>query len=214
MLTYILTWVVHAITLVLLNNKSQRTDYDQARRDYVLPNLLAAMLLNLLFGISWIFALLGTDIDISNNVSIGSQYVFGFLILIHAAFVLVVNFARSRDTRNVWLTCFGTVGGRSKSYSVSSSQHHSTKTPKDEGIEMTVENVYSATPTKEPLPEDDEKKPLTEYAETPTSQEPAGAKEEETGTMTEVNLEVDVQMETVMTNFGAEGEEDEEKTDL
>ena len=214
---YLLVWVIHAVTLVLLNNKSKQTEYHQARREYVLPNLFAAMLLNLLFGISWIFALIGTEQGIRNTVYVASQYIFGFLIIIHAALVLVMSFARSKDTRNAWLTCCGTVTGKSKSYSVSSQRRRSTKTPEDEGFGMSQkeaasENIlYTEASKKEPLPDDEDSKPLTEHTETPTP-EPA-----EGGAMVEVSQEEaegQLEAETVMTNLGAEDDEDEKKTHL
>ena len=67
----------------LLNTMSKYSDYQQARREFVVPQLFTAMLLNLIFGISWNL-MIGTDADASSTLALGSQYAFSFLIMLYA----------------------------------------------------------------------------------------------------------------------------------
>ena len=182
---------------------SKYSDYQQARREFVTPQLFTAMLLNLIFGISWIFALLGTDMGVSSTVALGSQYAFSFLIMLYAALVLVLTFVRFREARNVWLTCCGTVSGKSQSYSVERQQEMQRSRDDTFGMSNRLEKPET------PPPNYDEAALLK-----PATPTPAAAESEEG--MMEVTPpgEEEKEVETILINDDAEDDEDEKKTDL
>ena len=196
---------------MLLKNKLKHSDHQQARREYVLPQLFSAMLLNLVFGISWIFALVGTEMSLSSSVALGSQYVFSFLIVFHAVLVLLVGLVRYKDARSACFTC---CGARSGSYFVA--REHSKQQQRDDtfGMSNRAENIYATNMEKGALQDGDEVAPLTESAAS-SSPQPAALNED--GEMAEVEQEgmEEKEAETVMINYGADDEDqDEKKTDL
>ena len=184
---------------------SKYSDYQQARREFVVPQLFTAMLLNLIFGISWIFALLGTDADASSTLALGSQYAFSFLIMLYAVLVLLLSFVRFKDARNAWLTCCGTVTGKSQSYSVSRQQEMQRQ--RDDTFGMSNRLEKSPTPTNDAPPDYDEAALLRPATPSPTIDSEEG--------MMEVKQpgEEEKEVETVLMNNDAD-DEDEKKTDL
>ena len=56
-----------------------------------LPRLVIAIILQVGFGIVWIFGLVGTDYDVVGVPSVATQYIFGFLLMIHAVLVFVLS---------------------------------------------------------------------------------------------------------------------------
>ena len=56
-----------------------------------LPRLVITIILQVGFGIVWIFGLVGTDYDVVGLPSVATQYIFGFLLMIHAVLVFVLS---------------------------------------------------------------------------------------------------------------------------
>ena len=56
-----------------------------------LPRLVIAIILQVGFGIVWIFGLVGTDYDVVGVPSVATQYIFGILLMFHAVLVFVLS---------------------------------------------------------------------------------------------------------------------------
>ena len=92
----------------------------QVRKDSVVTHLYVGMILLIVFDIIWIFALVGTQANITGDFSIATQYVFSFLAIIHSILLFVLTLVRTEDTREIWLTLLGCITGRTGKYAVAS----------------------------------------------------------------------------------------------
>ena len=64
-----------------------------------LPRLVIAIILQVGFGIVWIFGLVGTDYNVVGVPSVATQYIFGFLLMIHAVLVFVLSLVYRSTTK-------------------------------------------------------------------------------------------------------------------
>ena len=88
----------------------------QVRKDSVVTHLFVGMILLIVFDVIWIFALVGTQANITGDVSIATQYIFSFLAIIHSILLFVLTLVRTEDTREIWLTLLGRITGRTGKY--------------------------------------------------------------------------------------------------
>lgn len=188
-----------------MNKTPKNNEYQILRYKYILPNVFSSMLLNLIFGIAWTFGLIATDASVSGSVSLATQYIFAILIAVHAILALIVTFVRSKSARMSWLTCCGSIKGKSDSYSVTSPLQD-----KQIGDEMAVltdkkENIYTIDATEEHKIDELGEKNVKEDKPETKDEESAIIDSKGTGMMTE---------EIVISNFGADASEDEKKTEF
>ena len=92
----------------------------QVRKDSVVTHLYVGMILLIVFDVIWIFALVGTQANITGDFSIATQYVFSVLAIIHSILLFVLTLVRTEDTREIWLTLLGCITGRTGKYAVAS----------------------------------------------------------------------------------------------
>ena len=92
----------------------------QVRKDSVVTHLYVGMILLIVFDVIWIFALVGTQANITGDGSIATQYIFSFLAIIHSILLFVLTLVRTEDTREIWLTLLGCITGRTGKYAVAS----------------------------------------------------------------------------------------------
>lgn len=182
------------------------------RKQTALPHLVVAIILHVGFGIVWIFALTGTDYSVVGAPSTATQYIFGFLLIIHAILVFVLTLVRTEKTRNAWRSFLNRATGRSAKYEIAAVSENIYQ-QKEEAIGLGSSGRFSREGSikKKPLDSDDVQ-PLNE--ETPDIDDDkhvdtAFATKEEKETK---ETKKPITSDTVVVNLEAqEDEEDDEK---
>ena len=132
----------------------------QVRKDSVVTHLYVGMILLIVFDVIWIFALIGTQANITGDGSIATQYIFSFLAIIHSILLFVLTLVRTKDTREIWLTLLGRITGRTGKYAVASQSVRIRTTQSDEetyGLDASgkyltdTTNIEGSTEEKQPL---------------------------------------------------------------
>ena len=96
---YLLALLNYIISFFLIYCSGMTSAEKQFRKDSVLSHYYVGLILFILFGIVWVFAITGTQYNITGPGSTALQYVFGFLSMIHALLLVILTFARTSDTR-------------------------------------------------------------------------------------------------------------------
>ena len=116
----------------------------QVRKDSVLTHLYVGMILLIVFDVIWIFALVGTQANVTGDFSVATQYVFSFLAIIHSIMLFVLTLVRTEDTREIWLTLLGRITGRTGKYAVYSQtvRIRTTQSQKEEEYGLDTSGKY------------------------------------------------------------------------
>ncbi len=91
------------------------------RKQAVKPHLFAHSILSVVIFVAWIFGLVGTDYNILGVASTATQYIFGFMLIIHAIVLFVLTMIRTEDTRKAWVNILNRITGRSGKYDFAAS---------------------------------------------------------------------------------------------
>ena len=137
----------------------------QVRKDSVVTHLFVGMILLIIFDVIWIFALVGTQANITGDGSIATQYTFSFLAIIHSILLFVLTLVRTEDTRKIWLTLLGRITGRTGKYAVASQsvRIRTTQSQKEEEYGLDTSGKY-LTDTKNIEGSSEEKQPLSDVS--------------------------------------------------
>lgn len=138
--------------------------------------LLIAVILSLLFGLGWVFGLIGTS-SLPPGVSIPAQYLFSIFIGLQGILVFILHAIRSPDSREEWKRWWYSITCRAEQYRVfrTASITGTTSTTRQENIYITNATVINPSESfhlgtkaeleaseKQPLSPDEEKKPEEE----------------------------------------------------
>ena len=171
---YIFNWVMFVVIMASLCRHSIKTAGQKDNKSVVARYLFIAMVLSLLFGLGWVFGLIGTS-SLPQGVSIPAQYLFGIFIGLQGVLVFILHAIRSPDSREEWKRWWYTITCRADQYRVfrtaSITGATSTSTARRENIYMTNASIIAPSESfqlgtkdeleaseKQPLSPDEEKK--------------------------------------------------------
>lgn len=126
--------VVGCLTVLLVPMKGAETAF---RKQLLKPHLFAAAILSLVIFITWIFGMVGTDEGVVGTASTATQYVFGFLLIIHAVLLLILSLVRTEDTRSSWSGCLNRMTGKAGKYDFAAAEEN----PKAKSTESAYEGI-------------------------------------------------------------------------
>ena len=171
---YIFNWVVFLVIMIsLCRHSSAKTAGQRDNKSMVARYLLIAVILSLLFGLGWVFGLIGTS-SLPRGVSIPAQYLFSIFIGLQGVLVFILHAIRSPDSRDEWKRWWYSITCRAEQYRVfrTASITGTTSTTRQENIYSTnatfitqSESFHLGTKAgleageKQPLSLDEEKKP-------------------------------------------------------
>ena len=150
---YLITFVSYCASFFLIYCFEMTSAEKQFRKDSVLSHYYAGLILFILFGIVWVFAITGTQYNITGLGSTALQYVFGFLSMIHALLLVILTFARTSDTRSVFRPILRMIPGRTGKYDFAA---ESRGTQEAYGLDISGKYLTDETKTARA----DEKEPL------------------------------------------------------
>lgn len=159
---FLLTFLTYVISFFLIYCSGMTSAEKQFRKDSVISHFYVGLILTLVFALVWIFAIVGTQYNITGSGSAALQYVFSFAAMIHALILLILTFARTADTRATWRPVVRLIPGRSGKYDFASDPAVGTATRRETQNEYGLETSgkYLTDESKAALAE--EKKPLAE----------------------------------------------------
>ena len=129
----------------------------QFRKDSVISHYYVGLILFIIFGVVWVFAITGTQYNITGPGSTALQYVFGFFSMIHALLLVILTFARTSDTRLAFRPVTRMIPGRKGQYdfasdpSVGKATRRETYGLDSSGKYLTNETETATTAEKQPL---------------------------------------------------------------
>ena len=147
-LIYLFNWVIYIVILCTLVFRNCRKKADKDTRKLIKQNLLAAVMLSVLFGLGWGIGLAAT----TGIPNVGVRDFFSALFILCTAFQGVMVFClqtvRSKEVRNVWSKWFYRATGRSVSdftTSVSDRQRKISSQPYDSSAprKISTTSAYS-----------------------------------------------------------------------
>ena len=113
------------------------------RKQLLTPHLFAIAILSLIILIAWIFGMVGTDYGVVGTASTATQYIFGFMLMIHAVILLILTLLRTEDTRNVWKNCLNKFTGKSGKYDFAAEEIPRQKSGDAEAIGLGTSGQFS-----------------------------------------------------------------------
>ena len=125
----------------------------QFRKDSVISHYYVGLILFIIFGVVWVFAITGTQYNITGPRSTALQYVFGFLSMIHALLLVILTFARTSDTRLAFRLVTRMIPGRKGQYDFAADSRGA-----QEAYGLDISGKYLTDETKMAMT--DEKEPL------------------------------------------------------
>ena len=125
--------VVGCVTILLVPMKGAESSF---RKQSITPHLFAHSILSVVIFIAWIFGLVGTDSNILGAPSTATQYIFGFMLIIHAIVLLILTLLRTEAIRKMWLNLLNRITGRSGKYDFAADD-----TPRSKGTSKDAEVI-------------------------------------------------------------------------
>lgn len=163
------------VIMASLCRHSIKTAGQKDNKSVVARYLFIAMVLSLLFGLGWVFGLIGTS-SLPQGISIPAQYLFSIFIGLQGVLVFILHAIRSPDSREEWKRWWYSITCRADQYRVfraaSITGATSTSTARQENIYITNASAIAPSESfqlgtkaeleaseKEPLSPNEEKKP-------------------------------------------------------
>lgn len=113
-LIYVFNWVMFVVIMVALCTYSRRTTDMSTKgtniKSVIAKHLLTAVILSLVFGLGWIFGLIGTS-SLPRKVYLPAQYIFSIFMGLQGVLIFLLHAVCSPDAREEWkkwwysLTC-------------------------------------------------------------------------------------------------------------
>ncbi len=132
--------VIGCMSSLLIPMKGAEVSF---RKQLLTPHLFAVAILSLIILIAWIFGMVGTDYGVTGAASPATQYIFGFMLMIHAVVLLILTLIRTEDTRNVWRTVLNKFTGRSGKYDFAAEEIPRQKSGDAEAIGLGTSGQFS-----------------------------------------------------------------------
>ena len=165
-----------------------------------MPNVFASIILNLVFGVVFVFLITATSVTLVGTVSTALQYLFSLAVIVHAVLIFAFVFVRAKEARGVCNNLFHCMTGRSARYTFKPTY----KTSRSGEI-AGVENEYA---TMSAMQQVKEKSPMAgDEVKPPRQQSPDPEKEPVKVDLEKHAEDEEEEQETVMINEGAEDSE-------
>ncbi|XP_019854730.1 PREDICTED: uncharacterized protein LOC109583726 [Amphimedon queenslandica] len=184
---YLTTLISYCVSFFLIYCFEMTSAEKQFRKDSVISHYYAGLILFIIFGVVWVFAITGTQYNITGPGSTALQYVFGSFSMIHALLLVILTFARTSDTRLAFRPIARMIPGRTGKYEFAADTRGAQETYGLDisGKYLTDETKMARADEKEPLAvsnidEDDEPRYVTSTSVTVVVNEDALEGDEKT----------------------------------
>lgn len=146
-------WSLYLITLVKLFTRSPRNKDDL--KPYTRNYITVTAIISILFGIAWIFGLVGTSSTEVTLHEVG-QYIFAVFIALHSAFLFILHLIRSEEALDSWKRLWYSITCRSDQYTPKRT-YSTARTREEEGrrhkdVELSYRAVTPGSTADESMP--------------------------------------------------------------